>query len=43
MFLIVKNNYFFKPLKLNGNYMYQLLWQSVSLQFVLMGSVWSLV
>jgi hypothetical protein len=28
------------PLKLTGNYMYQLLWQSLTLYFVFMGFVW---
>jgi hypothetical protein len=30
----------FNPLKTNGKYMYQLLWQSVTPYFVFMGFVW---
>jgi D-alanyl-lipoteichoic acid acyltransferase DltB (MBOAT superfamily) len=33
-------SYNFNPLRLSGNYMNDLLWQSVMLHFVFMGFVW---
>jgi D-alanyl-lipoteichoic acid acyltransferase DltB (MBOAT superfamily) len=39
MLLSVNSDYFLNPIKLKGNYMYRLLYQSVTLQFVYAGFV----